>query len=79
MNLKKLTFRDTQDTSIEVCQAWEVWWTSRHGKYSADVKKEVRVFISEEAAEQFRDALEDAFKLIKHTSEDEVILKKQVL
>lgn len=77
MNLKKLLFRNEQLQTTYVFEAWEVRWTSRHGEYGGDTQPEMRIFPSKEEAEDFKKALEDAFKLIKHTSGTEVQLIKQ--
>lgn len=47
---------------------WEVWWTRRHGEYSGDIKKAVRLFIKQEDAVRFKYKLDAAFKVIQHTS-----------
>ncbi len=77
MNLKKIFFRDEQETSVDCYECWEVRWTSRHGSYSSDTKPEVRAFPKKAAAEEFKKALDDAFKLIRHTSGTETTLSKQ--
>lgn len=77
MNLKKIFFRDKQETSVDAYDCWEVRWTSRHGSYSSDTKPEVRVFPVESDAQEFKKALDDAYKLIKHTSGTKVIISKQ--
>ena len=77
MNLKSMFFRDEQETSVDVFQCWEVRWTSRHGQYHGDTRREVRVFPKKEDAGVFRDALQDAFELVKHTSGTRVSLTKQ--
>jgi hypothetical protein len=61
-------FRDKQETSVQFIQTWEVRWYSRHGEYHGDVRQEVMVFPDKDSAEEFKKALVDAFKLIKHTS-----------
>lgn len=68
MNFYKMFFRDKTQTSVKTIQTWEVRWISRHGYYSSDTKEEVRVFVTRKEADIFAFALEDAFKLIKHTS-----------
>lgn len=65
---KKIKVRDPQTEELEVVQLWEVRWWSRHGEYSADVRPQVKVFPDKEDAVKFKEALEDAFKLIGHTS-----------
>ena len=77
MNLSKMFFRDKQQVSVDVYEAWGVRWQSRHGGFSGDTKPEMRVFTSEKDAEEFADALRDAFRLIKHTSGTCVSVSKQ--
>lgn len=61
----------------EAVQLWYVSWTSRNGRYYSDTNKEIEAFTSEEAALNFRQSLKNAFKLIKHTSENEVYIEKR--
>lgn len=77
MNLIKIFFRDEQETSVDVYECWEVRWTSRHGEYSSDTRPEIRAFPDKKGAAEFKRALEDAFKLIKHTSATRVTLSRQ--
>ena len=77
MKLMELFFRDEKQQSVRVIECWEVRWESRYGQWHKDTKPEVRVFPSKKEAEEFRLALKDAFKLIKHTSGAEVIVTKQ--
>lgn len=79
MKLTKLFFRDTQTTTVDAVESWEVRWYSRYGSYNNDIRPEVRAFPSQEEAHAFKHALEDAFKLIKHTSGTQVTLEKQDL
>jgi hypothetical protein len=77
MNLSKIFFRDKQEMSVDVWEAWEVRWTSRYGAFASDTKPEMKIFTTEEDANQFADALRDAFKLIKTTSGTGVSIIKQ--
>jgi hypothetical protein len=77
MNLRKLFFRDTQLESVDVLVCWEVRWESRHGEWSHNVKPEIRAFPTEDGARAFANALNAAFKLIKHTSGTKVTVTKQ--
>ena len=77
MNLRKMFFRDKQEQSVDVVDCWEVRWCGRHGKYSSDTSPQVRLFISKAEANDFKSALSDAFKLIKHTSGANVSITKQ--
>lgn len=77
MNLNKLFFRDKTKTSVDAVECWEVRWRSRFGEGFIDVKPEVRVFHSKAEANEFKNALVDAFKLIKNSSDCLVKIKKQ--
>jgi len=79
MELLKIFFRDKQQQSVEIFECWEVRWQSRHGAFSHDTVPEIRVFPKRKDAEDFKAALEDAFKLIKHTSGNRVTVTKQVV
>lgn len=57
-------------------QSYVVRWESRYGKFSADVKPEIEVFTNESDAGKFVKKLNDAFKLIKHTSGTRVIVEE---
>lgn len=61
---------------VGAVQTWEVRWVSRHGTISFAVRQEVEVFTSEEAADRFATSLRNAFKLLRHTSECFVEMKK---
>lgn len=67
---KKIEIRDSQTETVEIAQLWRVEWFSIHGKYADsvdlnDYKKEVAIFRFEDEATAFRDALKDAFKLLR--------------
>ncbi len=80
MNLRKIFFRDEQETSVDTFECWEVRWTSRQNRYPYDkLCPEVRVFPKKEDAEEFKKALVDAYALIKHTPETDITLVKQEL
>ena len=55
---------------------WMVEWTSRQGSFSSDTRPEAEAFTSENEAKLFKKTLEDAFKLIKHTSGTTVTIRK---
>lgn len=61
---------------VDAIQLWEVRWTSRHGGFSGDTKPEMEAFPSQIQAEEFAQALRNAFKLIKHTSGNNVTVVK---
>ena len=53
---------------VDTVQLWFVEWMSRHGEYSTDLQVEIEAFTSLETANAFKNALDAAFKLLKHTS-----------
>lgn len=57
-------------------QTWEVRWWSRHNKWDSDGRPEIRVFTIEREAEQFKNQLKQAFKLIKYTYGDYVEMEE---
>lgn len=50
--------------------AWEVRWVSRSAEYSSSTKPEVKLFITEQEANDFADALKAAFKLIGNSGKE---------
>lgn len=76
-DFKKITVPETNATKeVDAIQLWEVRWDSRYGQYISDVQPEVEAFPSEEEANEFKEALVNAFKLIKHTSGNTVTVRK---
>lgn len=63
--------------TIDAVQVWTVRWLSRSGPYSGDLRQEVEAFTSEDEAKAFKEALENAYKLLKHTSGTTVTLTKE--
>ena len=75
---KKLVVPETNETKIiQAVQLWTVRWQSRCGVYSTDVHKEVEAFTSSQEAQEFKLALENAFKLLRHTSGTDVTFTKE--
>jgi len=73
--LKKILL--PQSEQVFAHKSWAVRWESRHGLYSGDTKPEIEVFPLKEDAVAFKQALEDAFKLIRHTSGTKVTIQEQ--
>lgn len=48
-------------------EMWEVRWKSRDGRYSGDEREEIETFVSKEDAQIFKDSLDAAFKLLRHS------------
>lgn len=61
---------------IVAVQMWEVRWRSRRGQYDCDGFPEMEAFPSLDAAEHFRDALVNAFRLTRCQWGTEVELSK---
>ena len=75
MNFFNIIFRSKTKTSIKAFETWEVRWKSRNGNYYNNTRPEVRVFTNKDDAKEFASALRDAFKLIKHTSGNDVYVE----
>lgn len=76
---RKLLVPETNTTKeVEAVQLWEVEWRGRVGPYHSDLRREIEVFTSEEDATHFRDALTAAFKLLRHTSDTQVTMRKRI-
>lgn len=74
---KKLTVPvDNATLQIDVAQTWEVRWISRSGLCSYDTQKEAEFFTDYDEALAFQIALQNAFKLIRHSSDIAVTLTK---
>lgn len=81
--LKKIFLSQQLDDSVQsqtgvvyAHRSWIVRWESRHGEYSGNTKKEAEIFPIQEDAEAFKAQLEAAFKLIRHTSGNNVTIEE---
>jgi hypothetical protein len=63
--------------TVDAVQLWTVRWLSRYNEYAGSVREEVEAFTSEQDARDFKLALENAFKLLKHTSGTTVTITKE--
>lgn len=76
LSLKTLTIPfGTRD--IDAVVTWAVRWTSRHGEYHSDTRPECEVFKSKAEAVAYAEALQAAFRLLRHTSRTHVEIEKQ--
>ncbi len=74
---KKLTVPFNNSTKeVETIQMWRVTWYSRYGEFSHLTRKQVEIFTNKEDAENFKESLVNAFKLIRHTCGNSLSLKK---
>jgi hypothetical protein len=53
-----------------------VEWYGRNGNFHTDLQKEAKAFNTKQEAEQFKKALERAFKFIRYTHENPIIIRK---
>lgn len=60
------------EEEINTVKLYYVSWFSRYGKFCADTEKEIEAFTSLEDAEAFAKDLENAFKILRHTSGTEI-------
>ena len=73
--LFSITKNETEE--IEGLVTWVVSWERRYGNYSHDVEKCYQAFTDREVALQFKQSLENAFKLIGTTCGNKVTIKEQ--
>lgn len=80
MNLLRKIFlkEDLFNPPVYAHKSWIVRWTSRHGEYSSDTRPQAEIFPLKEDAEAFKQALEAAFKLIRHTSGNRVTIEERI-
>lgn len=77
MWFKKKDLSTNKTVPAKTCvQLWCVRWTSRYGEFSGQIQDEIEAFTSEEEASSFKVSLENAFRLIKHTSGTRVTIEK---
>lgn len=74
--IKEMEIPSSEKQQIDAVETWVVRWLSRYGEFSNNVRPECEVFTSFEDAEKFKQALIDAFKLIKHTYGARVTVSK---
>lgn len=76
MWFKKIKVPVSNETKKQIAvQLWTVSWISRYGNFSGQTQREFEAFTSKEEANEFADALRNAFKLIKHKSQCDVTVK----
>jgi len=77
MNIFKWLSIPTGDTKkVKAYESWSVRYTSRHSVYSSGTKPEAEFFTNEQDAKDFAKQLRAAFKLVKNTVDNEVIVTK---
>jgi hypothetical protein len=78
MNLFKKIFVPTEEKQELIAyESWTVRWNARQGNYSSDLTPVAEVFTNKEDARTFANALKEAFKLIRNTSNDcQIEIKK---
>lgn len=79
MFFKKLTVPQSNETEqVDALEVWSVRWYSRNGEFYTDVKEECEFFTSENTANEFAESLRAAFRLIRHSSKNQVNVTKSV-
>lgn len=73
---KKVNIPTAEEKTIEAAETWRVSWIGRYGRFAHDTRLESEFFFSEEDANDFANSLRNAFKLIRHSSEDTVSVEK---
>ena len=74
---KKIKIPTEEKQELTAMEVWSVRWYSRYGEYSNDIRKECEFFTNPEDANAFKLSLEEAFRLIRHTSKTTVELIKE--
>jgi hypothetical protein len=70
MFFKKLTVpASTETKTVDSVQLWEVRWRSWHSKYDCDGHPEMEAFPSEEMAQEFAAAINDAYALLRFSGD----------
>lgn len=64
------------ESQVQAVETWTVRWTSRFGAYHHETQSEAEVFTDAASAKAFATALKDAFKVVKHTSGNSVLVTK---
>lgn len=59
---------------VDAIVTWSVKWKSRYGEFMGEVTEECETFIDESVAKEFKTSLDNAYKLLKHTSGTRVTL-----
>lgn len=63
-------FKKGSRTLTSDIDTWVVRWNKKYGEYSGDIKEVAQFFTSMEEANDFKDSLDRAIKLLGHTSYD---------
>jgi len=61
---------------VKAYESWCVRYKSRHSEYSSGTKPAAEFFTNEQDAKDFAKQLEAAFKLIKNTADNHIIIEK---
>lgn len=67
--------KKARNTSSNI-ETWQVCWTSRKGVFSGDTRPEITAFSSREEANEFAEVLRESYRLLRHTSDTNVSVKK---
>ena len=73
---KWLSAPSGEQVKLAAVELWYVRWYSRHGEWSHSVEPEVEAFTSYEDAKHFKQELEAAFELIRHSHGNWVDIEK---
>jgi len=77
MNIfKKLFIPTKQKNQLKSYKSWVVRWKSRQGEFQSNTQNECEIFTTKKDAVLFANQLKNAFKLIRHSSGNEVTVYK---
>lgn len=63
---------------VDGANVWVVSWDARYGDYSGDTKRVAKAFLNEDDANQFKESLEMAQKLLQNTNNLRIEIEKQL-
>lgn len=73
---KKIFFPSGEQTEAIAYESWTVRWYSRYGQFSSETRQECEVFTNKADADAFAEQLRLAFKLVRHTSGNQVVVEE---
>lgn len=74
---KKNKIAQIEAKEVDGAEVWMVSWTARHGNYYADMRRCAKAFLTEDDANDFKKALEEAQNILQNTNNIDIQVVKQ--
>lgn len=74
---RKNKIAQIETKEVDGAEVWMVYWTSRYGDYSGDVRRCAKAFLTEDDAEDFKKSLEEAQNILQNTNNINITIIKQ--